>query len=226
MLFHYTYQDHTYALSVEWNDPDGKSVIHTSIVEQLAALHGELFMAYWDWARQLDEKTDELYQCIAQFNDEDKRYAVPYNPKHRDRFLSTFSAYCSCLETGIVKPSPQIQTLRSLFEVIESILQETVGIYLMEQSYQNKHFKRSRRLEERSKPVDDLDAVYEFETTLLQMLDLSRSLERLTEVQRRRLVNHLFLGLTFQEIAEQEGVSKQSVEESVAAGLRKLRTLL
>lgn len=226
MLLHYTYQDHTYALSVDWNDPDGKSVIHTSIVEQLSTLHGELFMVYWDWAHQLDEKTDKLYQCIAQFHDEDKQHAVPYNPKHRDRFLSAFSDYCSCLETGIVKPSPQIQTLRSLFEVIENILQETVGIYLMEQSYQNKYFKRSRRLEERSKPVGDLEAVYEFETALLQMLDLSRSLERLTEAQRRRLVNHLFLGMTFQEIADQEGVSKQSVEESVAAGLRKLRTLL
>ena len=66
---------------------------------------------------------------------------------------------------------------------------------------------------------------YEFESVLIQMTDISRLLDRLTESQRSRLVKHIFLKFTLQEIADQEGVSKQSVSESIAAALKKLRTL-
>jgi len=57
------------------------------------------------------------------------------------------------------------------------------------------------------------------------MTDLSRMMDHLTDVQRRRLIKHIFLNSTLQEIASQEGVSKQSVQESIAAALKKLRSL-
>ena len=58
------------------------------------------------------------------------------------------------------------------------------------------------------------------------MTDLAHLLDQLTEAQKRRLVKHIFLGYTLQEIADQEGVSNQSVSVSIAAALKKLRSLL
>ena len=66
----------------------------------------------------------------------------------------------------------------------------------------------------------------EFESVLIQMTDLSRLLEQLTATQRERLVKHIFLNYTLQEIADQEGTSRQSVSESITAALKKLRALL
>ena len=57
------------------------------------------------------------------------------------------------------------------------------------------------------------------------MTDLSRLLEQLTATQRERLVKHIFLNYTLQEIADQEGVSIVSVHQSITAALKKLRAL-
>lgn len=65
----------------------------------------------------------------------------------------------------------------------------------------------------------------EFESVLIQMTDLSRLLEQLTATQRERLVKHIFLNYTLQEIADQEGVSIVSVHQSITAALKKLRAL-
>lgn len=225
MLLNYTYQGDEYTLAVDWNGPDGGSVIHTAIVEQLSALHGEAFIAYLGKAWQLDEKADKLYRCICQFNDE--HHAVPYNPKNRDNLLKAFSDYCFCLEAGIAADhSPPAQTLLRSFQVIQNILQEMVGVYLVDHAYQNKYFKRSRRLETRTEIAAGEEPAYEFETALLQMLDLSRMLEHLSEPQRQRVVKRFILGQTYQQIASQEGVSVQAVRYSILSALKKLKTLL
>ncbi|MCI8755160.1 MAG: sigma-70 family RNA polymerase sigma factor [Oscillospiraceae bacterium] len=225
MLLNYTYQNIQYSISVNWNGPDGKSSIHTAVVEQLSALHGRAFMVYWNSAQLLDERVDKLYNCIYLFNSE--HYAAPYNPKNRDYFLMAFSDYCSCLEAGIASdPSPQAQVLLHIFQTIQNILQETVGIYLVDHAYQNKHFKHSRRKETRLEVIKEPEPSYEFETALLQMLDLSRMLEQLNELQRRRVVKRFVLGQTYQEIADEEGVSVQAVRYSILSALKKLKTLL
>lgn len=225
MLLNYTYQNIQYSISANWNGPDGKSSIHTAVVEQLSTLHGGAFMAYWDSAQQLDEKVDKLYRCIYLFNDE--HYAVPYNPKNRDSFLRAFSDYCACLETDMASDhSPQAQVLLHIFQTIQNVLQETVGIYLVDHAYQNKHFKRSRRKETRLEVIKEPEPSYEFETALLQMLDLSWMLEHLNELQRRRVVKRFILAETYQEIADEEGVSVQAVRYSVLSALKKLKTLL
>ena len=208
MLLNYTYQNIQYSISVNWNGPDGKSSIHTAVVEQLSALHGRAFMVYWNSAQLLDERVDKLYNCIYLFNSE--HYAVPYNPKNRDYFLMAFSDYCSCLEADIASdPSPQAQVLLHIFQTI-----------------QNKHFKHSRRKETRLEVIKEPEPSYEFETALLQMLELSRMLEQLNELQRRRVVKRFVLGQTYQEIADEEGVSVQAVRYSILSALKKLKTLL
>lgn len=224
MVLQYTYHSERFTLSVDWNDFDGRSTIHTAIVEKLAKRHDSAFLGYWEMAQELDEKADKLYRCIHIFNDES--HATPYNPKIRKQFLEAFSDLCSCLEMNLESDgSENAQALSGLFLSIQSTLQEMVGVYLVDNAYQGKHRYRRANLEEWVEMIDESRIAYEFESVLLQMTDLSRLLERLTDTQRRRLISYFLLGHTMQEIANQEGVSKQSVEESITAALKKLRSL-
>lgn len=224
MVLKYIYHTEEFLISADWDNSDGRSVIHTKIVEQLAARHGEAFLGYWVMARELDEKTDKLCHCAYIFSDEYQ--AAPYNPGIRRQFLSAFSELCLCLEINMegddLEPS---QVILSLFQMIQGHLQELVGIYLTDHAYQNKYRKRMKTLKAWEEISDGEEISVEFEETFTQMLDISRMLGHLTEIQRRRLVQHLFLGRTLQEIARQEKVSKQSVEESIAAAIKKLRSL-
>ena len=74
--------------------------------------------------------------------------------------------------------------------------------------------------------MEEIQSPLDFESVILQMTDIARMLEQLTESQRSRLVKHIFLGYTLQEIANQEGVSNQSVSASITAALKKLRSIL
>jgi len=225
VVLQYLYHEEKYTLSVEWHGPDGKSTIHTTIVERLTSRHGDSFMGYREVAQELDEKVDKLYRCIHVFNDE--HHGIPYNPKHRNMFLNAFSDVCVSLETGLGSDlSEQAQVLLSLFQTIQSTLQEMVGVYLAEHAYQSKHWDRLRHLETRTKAVNQLEAAYEFDSLLTEMISLSHMLERLTEIQRKRIIRHLYHNETLREIAEDEGVSKQSVQESITAAIQKLRSLL
>lgn len=105
-------------------------------------------------------------------------------------------------------------------------LQEMVEIYLLDNAYQGKRRYRRKHFEEWLETTSEGATSCEFESLLIQMTDLSRLLEQLTATQRERLVKHIFLNYTLQEIADQEGVGKKSVSESITAALKKLRTLL
>lgn len=225
MVLQYVYHDEKSTLSVDWHDINGKFTIHTTIVERLTSRHGNSFKEYKMAAQELDRKVDKLYQSIWIFSDE--HYAIPYDPKNRDRLLRAFTDFCTCLETEIASDrSPQAQVLLHIYQAIQNTLQRVVGIYLADHAYQNKHFKRSRKLEIRTDAADGPEPAYEFETALLQMLDLSRKLEQLSKPQRQRIVKRFILGHTYQQIAEQEGVSIQAVRDSILSALKKLRMLL
>ena len=104
-------------------------------------------------------------------------------------------------------------------------LQEMVEVYLLDNAYQGKHRYRRRHFEEWLETASEGATSCEFESVLIQMTDLSRLLEQLTATQRERLVKHIFLNYTLQEIADQEGVSIVSVHQSITAALKKLRAL-
>lgn len=91
-----------------------KFTIHTTIVERLTSRHGNSFKEYKMAAQELDRKVDKLYQSIWIFSDE--HYAIPYDPKNRDRLLRAFTDFCTCLETEIASDrSPQAQVLLHIY---------------------------------------------------------------------------------------------------------------
>lgn len=225
MLLHYFYRGRQFELHVRWTNEQERSVIFGEIVSKLAERHGVSFFGYVDMAQELDKKVNRLYRLIYIFNDE--HYAIPYDPKLRNQFIHAYSGLSDEMDRqSHLDATDERRVLLELFTVISDKLQEIVGVYLLDNTYQGKHRYRRKNLEEWAETVDENQMSYEFESVLLQMTDISRMLEHLTETQRRRLVQHIFLGHTLQEIAKEEQVSKQSVEESVTAALKKLRNLL
>ena len=55
---------------------------------------------------------------------------------------------------------------------------------------------------------------------------LHRAIKQLPETQRRRLVLHYFVGLTYAQIAEKEGCSFQAVGKSIVAAEKRLKKIL
>ena len=55
---------------------------------------------------------------------------------------------------------------------------------------------------------------------------LHAALEKLSEVQRRRLVKRFFDGMTYCDIADNENVSHNAVKDSITRALGKLKNLL
>lgn len=70
--------------------------------------------------------------------------------------------------------------------------------------------------------VDETDLIEEI---MLQdnIKKLREALFNLNDKQKRRVIMYFFYNKTFKQIAEEEGVSAQSVQESVDGAIRKLR---
>lgn len=222
MILHYTCENRSYIFEAQWTGPEGKSTVFREIVSHLEKVYGPAFAVYQEQALQLDLAVDRLYKQIYHFGDEYQ--AIPYDPKHRKRFLAAYGEICALSE--IQEASEEAAALTELFGQVLDKLQEMVEVYLLDNAYQGKHRYRRRHFEEWLETASEGATSCEFESVLIQMTDLSRLLEQLTATQRERLVKHIFLNYTLQEIADQEGVGKKSVGESITAALKKLRTLL
>ena len=222
MVLHYTYKNYPYRFDAQWTSPERTSSIFQKIVSHLVKTHGPAFSAYQEQARQLDLAVDQLYSQIYRFGEEYQ--AIPYDPKHRKRFLAAYGEICSLSEIG--ENGEEASALTELFGQVLDKLQEMVEVYLLDNAYQGKHRYRRKHFEEWLETTAEGSMSCEFESVLIQMTDLSRLLDQLTAAQRERLVKHIFLNYTLQEIADQEGTSRQSVSESITAALKKLRALL
>lgn len=221
MILHYTCENRSYIFEAQWTGPEGKSTVFREIVSHLEKVYGPAFAVYQEQALQLDLAVDRLYKQIYHFGDEYQ--AIPYDPKHRKRFLAAYGEICALSE--IQEASEEAAALTELFGQVLDKLQEMVEVYLLDNAYQGKHRYRRRRFEEWLETASEGATSCEFESVLIQMTDLSRLLEQLTATQRERLVKHIFLNYTLQEIADQEGVSIVSVHQSITAALKKLRAL-
>lgn len=221
MILHYTCENRSYIFEAQWTGPEGKSTVFREIVSHLAKVYGPAFAVYQEQALQLDLVVDRLYKQIYHFGDEYQ--AIPYDPKHRKRFLAAYGEICALSE--IQEASEEAAALTELFGQVLDKLQEMVEVYLLDNAYQGKHRYRRRHFEEWLETASEGATSCEFESVLIQMTDLSRLLEQLTATQRERLVKHIFLNYTLQEIADQEGVSIVSVHQSITAALKKLRAL-
>lgn len=222
MVLRYTYEARSYIFEAQWTSPKGKSIVFREIVSHQEKAHGPAFAAYQNQALRLDLAADRLYEQIYRFGEEYQ--AIPYDPKHRKRFLEAYGEICTLAEIG--EADEESAALTKLFGQVLDKLQEIVGVYLLDNAYQGKHRYRRKYFEDWLETTAEGSVSCEFESVLIQMTDLFRLLEQLTATQRERLVKHIFLNYTLQEIAEQEGTSRQSVSESITAALKKLRTLL
>lgn len=118
----------------------------------------------------------------------------------------------------------KLEISKELFDIFESF-------ELREVSYFNewdRHLEHSeiyedhlyRRMEEKQINVEEAA----IENVTRQELYLAIS--NLPEIQRRRIVLHYFIGLTYEEIAKGEGCSFQAVAKTVAIAKKRLKKIL
>ena len=221
MVFHYTHDSIKYCLKANWTNANGQSAIFQEIIINLSNRAQAKLNIYLQMAISMDSLVDKLYDLFYIFSDEYKN--TPYNPRFRRMLLSAFSelekAVVVFAQTAI---TDEQQLLADMFRQVLDMLQETTEIFLNDNSYQGKHRYRRVNMEQSSETTDESLMSFGFEDMILQMTDLSQLLDCLTDIQRRRLVKHIFLKYTLQEIAEQEGVSHVVISKSIAAALKKL----
>ena len=225
MLVKYTYQGNCYRLFVQWTSAEGKSTVFRDLTKKLAHRHRVSVGEYLELAEHLDTQTDKLYEQIYGFIDEYE--AVPFDPRFRRIILKSLSEIIVCVndlqECGHDNSD---RLLACLFMVVTDKLRELVKVYLEERAYQSKYRERLRDSEQYIETTPQTQLFFEFEDVLIQMTEVSRQLDCLSETQRRRLVKHIFLNFTLQEIADSEHVAQQSVRESVIAALSKIKQRL
>ena len=222
VIIKYTYGNTKYCITVNWTNMSEQSIIFQEIINRLSELDQLNLTENLDIAITLDSLVDKLYNLFHSFSDEYK--STPYNPRFRRLILGAYSDLEKTLEVFVqTAATAEQQLLADLFHQILDKLQEMVDIFLIDNAYQGKHrYRRFNKMEQPSETTNESLLSYGFEDLFIQMTDLSQLLDCLTEIQRRRLVKHIFLRYTLQEIAEQEKVSHAMISKSVAAALKKL----
>jgi len=214
-----------YRIYVNWTADTGKSLVFQDIVVKVCKRHGFDLHKFHELAMTLDELTDKLYEQIYLFTSEYS--GVPYNPTFRRTITHALHKISSRVSNFQLSEKLQEEELiADLFVNVVDKLNGMVKIYLDDFAYQSKYRERLKDKEQYIETTNPIHLSVEFEDALLQMTEISRLLDCLTETQRARFVKHTFLSYTFQEIADHENVSWQSAQESVAAALKKLRLQL
>ena len=211
-----------YRIYVNWTADTGKSLVFQDIVAKICKRHGLDPDKFHELAITLDDLTDKLYSQIYLFTGEYS--GVPYNPTFRRAITNALHEISSRVSDFRLSEKLQEEELIAdlLVNVVDK-LHRMVKIYLDDFAYQSKYRERLKNKEQYIETTNPIYLSVEFEDALLQMTEISRLLDCLTETQRARFVKHTFLNYTFQEIANHENVSWQSAQESVAAALKKLR---
>lgn len=208
-----------------WTTVNGKSSIFQNIVIEVGKKHGINVDTYHKYANTLDGLTDKLYEQIDLFTSEHS--GVPYNPKLRRTITHAFYEISNSIETfQLMSESQEHKLFAELFAAVLDKLHNVVNIYLTDFAYQSKYRERLKTKEQYIELTNPVDLSVEFEDELLQTIYLSALLECLTKTQQARFFKHVFLKCTFQEIANSEGVSWQSVQESIVTSRKKLKQRL
>jgi len=225
MLLTYNFKGKNYKVFIHWTADTGCSAVFQDIAKKVSDKHQLDPGDYGERAKHLDDLTDKLYEQIYIFADEHS--GIPYNPRFRRTVLRAFADISDRVkECPTPDNSADENPLAALFAGVADKLREMMDIYLADSAYQCKFRERMRNKEEYLETTAQGLLSCEFEDILLQMTDLSRVMDCLTDIQRRRLVQHIFLKYTLQEIADNEHTSNQSVQKSIAAALKKIRLRL
>lgn len=67
---------------------------------------------------------------------------------------------------------------------------------------------------------------YEFENELTEKLELKDAIATLSDKQKSRLLKYYIMGYTFCEIAEMEGKSRISIQQSLMAAIKKIKKFM
>ena len=222
MLLKYRFGNEQYSGFIRWTTDNGHSSIFRDIVGQLVESQRINLNHYQTLAVHLDELVDKMYGLIYTFTNEYR--SVPYNPHFRRLLMEALSEIIEYAnEIQAQGNSEHEAILSTLFTDVVDKLQGIADVYLEDNRYQGKHRNLRSKKEQPYEAIDESKFCYCFEDSLLQMSDISRLLDCLTEVQHRRLVKHIFLKYTIREIASHEEVGASTVHQSIAAALQKLR---
>jgi hypothetical protein len=225
MYISYQYQENTYRVLVDWTSADGKSTVFRDVIRKAAERHGFDVGELQELAEHLDMLTDKLYGQIQNFIDEYE--AVPFDPCFRKIILKSFTEIVVCINDTTNLGNEGGEGLAAgMFMDVADKLRELVKVYLEERAYQSKYRDRLRHKEQYIEATSPAQLSCEFEDVLLQMTDIARQMDCLSEIQRRLLVKHIFLKYTFREIANQEGMSKSKVHSCVSAAIKRIKERL
>ena len=149
-----------------------------------------------------------------------KRRKDKYNPytltiKEDKHFLSFRDGQ------GVLR---ELQITKELFEVLNRFELDDLSIL----NEWDRHYEHSELTEISlyNRAATPPESVEEAVFRDLRYEALHRAIKLLPETQRRRLVLHYFVGLTYAQIAEKEGCSFQAVGKSIVAAEKRLKKFL
>lgn len=118
----------------------------------------------------------------------------------------------------------EIQITNELFEVLNRFELDDLSIL----NEWDRHYEHSELTEgslyDRAATLPE--SVEETVFRNLRYEALYKAMEQLPETQRRRLVLHYFMGLTYAQIADKEGCTFKAVGKSIAAAEKRLKKIL
>ena len=74
--------------------------------------------------------------------------------------------------------------------------------------------------------METAESVEDYVIRQLEIKQLQKAMQQLTETQKERLQLYFFEGLTYRQIGEKLGISDKSVRESIEAALKKIKKIL
>ena len=118
----------------------------------------------------------------------------------------------------------ELQITKELFEVLNRFELDDLSIL----NEWDRHYEHSELTEISlyNRAVTPPESVEEAVFRNLGYEALHRAIKQLPEVQRRRLMLHYFVGLTYAQIAEKEECTFQAVGKSISAAEKRLKKIL
>lgn len=221
MCIKYVYEEREYRLHLRWVEKE-KSIVFRDILRQLEHRHWTDLQPYSRIAEQLDSLADSIYEYSATLTTETMTSYDPTLPRRLEGIVNQMNQMIHTLpvtgEGGI---------LFTFYRSVLVCLAETVAVYLDDNRLKNKERMKLKREEKRfgirSELHSGIHAPDGFEDIILQLHDLSVTLDCLTETQKRRLIHHIVLGESLKEIAARENVNERRILNSINAALKKIR---
>ena len=117
-----------------------------------------------------------------------------------------------------------IKISKKIFEQLDEFEKEDARQIRKDKRHKELNFITEENLNKRA--LNKAENIDEIVIKKIYSEELLKALDKLTKEQRRRILLHYDYQLTMEEIARIEGCTKQSVQESIAWGMKKLKKFL